>query len=316
MKRTLLLLALVVLFSLPLAAADRTKWTIDASGSYLTRAAGSNGPLVSLSANQGSGDIMTIKDVALTAWKPGADLKVAYALGGKIGVEVRGFFLAKSSNSFSVVNSGEWVGYAVETTPISTYGMPTGSHMTALNDSNALKSIEANATYVLTPAVSLYGGFRFIQLNESFAFDGGIEGGWSEYDLWNAKNNMWGVQVGARADILALLGKPAEKFTINGSLGAALFLDKAKSDFSVGGLDYTEPISDSKISPAVDAGLRFGYRVTEMIEVYAGYNVLWMTSVAQAVRQVSSMEGYGGLLNMSYDSLLYHGAKLGVTVRF
>ncbi len=317
MKRTGMLSALAIMLSLPLAAADQTKWTIDASGSYLTRTAGTNSPLVSLSANAGTGDIMKTKDVAPTAWKPGADLKVAYALSGKLGVEVRGSYLAKASKAFTNVNSsGSFLSYAIETNVIQPYGMPAGATLTGETQANALKSIEANATFTLTPAVSLYGGFRFMQLNESFSLLGYLSEAENELNLWNAKNNMWGVQFGARADILALLGKPAEKFTINGSLGAALFLDKAKSDFSVNGTPYTVPISDSKISPAVDAGIRFGYRVTDMIEVHAGYNVLWITSVAQAARQVSSMGQYGGALNMSYDSLLYHGAKLGVTVRF
>lgn len=267
-KTTGIALFPVAALRLPLAAAERTKWTIDASGFYLTRTAGSKSPLVSLYANAGTDDIMKTKDVALTSWKPGVDLKVAYALNEKLGVEVRGFFLAKSSKSFNNVNSSEdWLSYAIETDPASPYGRPSGSHITAENNANALKSIEANVTYVLTPAVSLYGGFRFIQLNESFAFDGGLEGSWDELELWNAKNNMWGVQIGARADILSLFQKEGGNFTINGHAGLALFLDKTKSDFTIDGTPFTDPISDSKLSPAVDAGLRFGYRVNGMIEV-------------------------------------------------
>ncbi len=317
MKRTILAALVAVVLCLPLAAADQTKWTIDASGFYLTRSAGSNSPLVSTYSNPGTGDIMVIKDVALTAWKPGADLRIAYSLCRKWGVEVRGSLLAKASKSFTNTNSsGSFISYAIETTPVTSYGMPTEGSMEGTNNAEALKNVEANATFALTPSVSLYGGFRFIQFNDSFTLLGVFPAQEdTETDIWTAKNNMWGVQIGARADILSLLGKSSGKFSVDGSLGAALFLNKAKSDFYLDN-SLASALADNKLSPAVDAGLRFGYRLNDMFEVHAGYNLLWIGSVAQSVRMIANMNTYFGDRTMAFDSLLYHGAKAGVTVRF
>jgi hypothetical protein len=302
--------AMVLILSLPLVSAEGTKLTIDVSGFLLTRGAGTTVPLVSLYANQGTGDVFTTDSVALNTWKPGGDVRIGLTWS-KLGAEVRGFMLAKWSNSslFSSLSGGE---LAIETNPITGYGMGMGNPLTANNEST-FKGFEANLTYDLSPAVRLYGGVRYLLVDETFDFFASFED-----DIWNTTNKMLGGQLGVRVDILRLADAAKQGFTIQGHGAFALFSNSAHADFVV--VDYYSPTTAdaSHLSPAVDAGLQFGYRIGGAIELHAGYDLMWLKSVAQATRQVAGTTSYNSAptSTLVFSSLAVHGAKAGLTVRF
>ncbi|MCJ7485373.1 MAG: hypothetical protein MUQ25_04295 [Candidatus Aminicenantes bacterium] len=308
-----MLLAFVL--SLPLGAAEDTKFTIDVSGFFLTRGAGPTAPLVSLIDNAGTGDIFTTNSVALNTWKPGGDLRLG-CLWSKFGAEVRGFLLAKWSKSATYTQTVSSL-LAIETDPFTSYGLWPGETLTANNES-ILKGLEANLTYDLTPTVRLYGGIRYLRINERFNLLGVFGGGNTELDVWNTTNSMLGGQIGTRIEFLRLDDAAARGFTVQGHGAFALFHNNAHADFTV--VDYYGLITAdaNKVSPAVEAGLQVGYRLGRMIELHAGYDLIWLSSVAQAIRHVAAMTPYlsSPPLSLVFDSLVIHGAKAGVTIRF
>lgn len=316
---------LALIMSLPAAAAAQgTKFTIDLSGAFLTRAAGSSIPLASSDYdNPGTGDLFTSDSVALDAWKAGGDLRLGYAWG-KLGVEVRGFLLAKPSASAVFTNdSGDWMYIAVEFNTPNGYGLPAGTVLTtAAQDDEPLLGLEANATYALTPRIQLYGGFRYFQLNQSYLLYGQFTSSESDYerDTFTAKNKMFGGQIGARVDILPLADGADQGFTAQGHGAFILVSDKADVDFECiygGSLSWAATGTASKIVPGVDAGLQFGYRVNRLIEFHVGYDLLWLGGVGEAVRQTRSIDTYDDTTAVpQFKSFATHGAKAGVTVRF
>jgi len=313
-RRLKVLALLPLVLSLPLAAADGTKITVDASGLFWTRTAGPTIPLVSLKTDPGSGNVFTTKTVALTTWKPGGDVRLGISWG-QLGAEVRGFLLAKWSRSALYTSIGTNV--IIETDPITNYGLPAASTLLAANESR-LWGLEANLTYDLLPAVCIYGGARYLVIDETLDLFGDFGGGSTEEDLWTAGNKMWGGQLGVRADILRLAEGVQRGFTVQGHGAFVLFSNSAKVDFEVIGEDKLSAAKDSHISPAVDAGLRFGYRLDRMIELYVGYDLLWLNAVAQGTHQVAGTTSFNfaPASTVVFNSLVVHGARAGVTVRF
>ena len=313
--RWLKILALLpFVLALPLAAADETKLTVDVSGLFWTRTAGPTLPLVSLNTAPGSGDVFTTKTVALTTWKPGGDVRLGIGWG-QLGAEVRGFMLAKWTRSALFTGAG--TSLVIETDPRTSYGLPAGATIAAANESR-LKGIEANLTYDLIPAVCVYAGARYVLIDETFDLFGDFGAGDTEEDIWTVKNKMLGGQIGVRADIL----RPAEGvqrgFTVQARGAFALFSDSASVDFEVVDTAVASAAKRSHISPAVDAGLRFGYRLDRMIELYIGYDLLWLNAVAQATHQVAGTTAFGlpPTSTLVFNSFVVHGARAGLTVRF
>jgi hypothetical protein len=315
MKLRAFFVVLVFALSSSLTAAEGMRLTFDISGLMLTRAAGTEYPLLSLASHAGQGDILTTDGVALNGWKPGINLKLGLAWG-RLGVEVRGFTLGKWSNSAIYAPS---VGalLAVETDPITDYYLDgAGSTITADNES-ALKGIEANLTYGLSPAIRLYGGVRYLLLDETF----GLLGEWTsgdETDTWNTTNRILGAQIGVHADILPPSDAAAGGFILQGHGAVLLSINFAHVDFAVVDWDNTSEMDGSRFSPGVDAGLQFGYRFGGSFELYAGYNLLWLNSVARATDQVRGTNSYNGPAESTlvFGSLLVHGAKVGLAVHF
>ncbi len=315
MRPVVIFTFLAFIISLPLGAAESTKLTIDVSGLFLSRGAGATTPLVSMFDNPGSGDIFTTDSVALNTWKPGGALRLGY-VWSKLGAEVRGFLLAQWSKSPTYTQTVDSL-IAIETNPSFAYGLWLGQTLTANNEST-LKGLEANLTYDLTPVIRLYGGLRYLRINETFSLFGDFGGGMSELDIWTTANSMLGGQIGARVELLRVDNEAARGFTAQGRAAFALLHNNAHADFTV--VDYHDlvPADANKISPTVEAGLQVGYQLGRMIELHAGYDLMWLSSVAQAVRHVAAMTPYISrpILSLVFDSLVIHGAKAGVTIRF
>jgi len=327
MKRIFgIMCVLALILSLPAAAATQgTRFTIDLSGAFLTRTAGSSIPLVSSDYdNPGTGDIFTTDSVALDAWKAGGDLRLGYAWG-KFGVEVRGFLLAKpSASAVYTNNSGDWMDIAVEFNSVNSYGLPAGTVLTAAaQDDKPLLGFEANVTYALTPRIQLYGGFRYFRLNQSYSLLGQFTSAADDYEIdsWTAENKMFGGQVGARLDILRPADGVEQGFTAQGHGAVLLLSDNANVDFvSIYGGEASWAGATGaahKIAPGVDAGLQVGYRVNSLLEFHVGYDLLWLGGVSEAVRQPRSMDAYSDTTaDPQFKGFAVHGAKAGVTIRF
>jgi len=307
-----LALSLSVMAAIP-AAAETGKLSFNVSGLFMTRSAGATYPLISSWTHPGQGDILTTDEVALNSWKLGIDASLGI-VWGRLGVEIRAFTLGKWTNSAENMATTGTV-YAIETSTQTHYGMPAGATLTADNE-GSLREFEANLTYDLSPAFRLYGGVRYLILDETLRMHGDFPGGGFEDDVWNTENRMIGGQVGLRVDIPPPIDAASPGFILGGHCAFGLFSNSAHVDFAVLDSPYISDMDDSKVSLAVDAGLRFGYRLSGSFELYAGYNLLWLNSAALAANQVRGTTSYNSppISTLIYSSLFAHGAKVGFAV--
>jgi hypothetical protein len=124
--------------------------------------------------------------------------------------------------------------------------------------------------------------------------------------------------VGVRFDLLPQAEAAAQGFTLRGHGAVALFTNSGHVDFTVIPYNKTSAADASNITPGVDAGLQFGYRIGGSFEIYAGYDFLWLSAVAQATAQVAGTTSFNSAPTsaLATSSLLVHGAKVGLVIRF
>jgi hypothetical protein len=195
-------------------------------------------------------------------------------------------------------------------------GNPPGTYDVAFTSllQGAEINILGNVTSSSTCRLDLLGGFRFLQLNERLhvvqdfvSNDDNEEDTWD--DLFRARNNFYGGQVGARAEwmrdrlFVDVCGKVALGFTdqdvlINGGVTQTVasigtdgfgntFQSVQVSHSSSGGL-LAQPARYRRdyftVVPEID--LRVGYQFTRYLRASIGYNFLFWSSVVRPGDQV------------------------------
>lgn len=289
--------------------------TVEAFGLFMTRTQGDTFSLVSTASHPGTGDILSSSAMALNKWKPGIELGIGLTCG-RLGGEIRGFMLSKVSNSAMYANS-VFQSINVETDPITNYNLPDNSSLTG-NNEGTLYGLEANLTYDLSSAIRLYGGLYYRSLTEKFSLHG-VWGSGGEDEVWDTRNQLWGGQAGVRADLMALFQASSSGVILQGQFAFALSSNSALANFAkLKSLTRFCTASAKHISPALQAGLRFGYRFGQSFELFGGYNLLWMNSVAKAVDQVAGTTSfyYIPTSTLVLGQVLYHGGNVGLALHF
>ena len=153
---------------------------------------------------------------------PNAGLKITgtYRIDSSMGVELTGFYIPTRSTSSSVSSSGQpgsvdlllpfhdVTSNQENVTEISHWPDYRGSAQATL--SNNLGGGEFNVTWAMPPRdawrVDLLGGFRFLQLRESYTITTSSPFNppnpsdiWNTTDAFDTRNRFYGLQVGARA---------------------------------------------------------------------------------------------------------------------
>ncbi len=350
MKRTglvFILPILAILLSIPLAAADKSdpvektdgqKWTIDLSGSFLVRAAGMGVPVAS---RYSMDEELSTANTALDAWKPGASLKVGRSWG-RLGAEVRLTMRAGSSASAFFDLAGGYNAPRLDSAGRTSY-IPYGDiTVTAGNSGQAVKGLEAGLTYDLSEAVSVHAGFRYLSIDEDFVlsydlnreldsmFQGPSAGGSptsymearNRAEMWSTGNRMMGGQIGLRVDFLRLAGAGQGRFTLRGRTALTIFGNRVKTSY-VRSIDSEVRdnigVAKNKAVLGADCGLQAGFRLSRLVELHAGYDLMWLGSTAQADHQTATTyEVYydQDTDHIDFRSLVLQGATVGVTLRF
>ena len=153
---------------------------------------------------------------------PNAGFKLtgAYRIDSRLGVELSGFYIPTRTTSSSVSSTGQPGSIDLllpffdvtinqeNVTEISFWPEYRGSAQATL--SNNLGGGELNVTWAMPPQdawrVDLLGGFRFLQLRESYTITTSSPYNppnpvdiWNTTDSFDARNRFYGLQVGARA---------------------------------------------------------------------------------------------------------------------
>lgn len=293
----------------PTVTADLPQITLDAGPIILTRVQ-STRPLLSSSANPGSGDVLKSSDID-GKWSVGgqAHLTLGYP---SFYMDFGGFLIPTDSKNLTKALPAGTI--FEETTPRSVYGTPAGS-IGVFRYRSSIVNLELNIGHKYTPWLSAYAGIRYIKISEQFDFVGLFPGGFSEDDNWKAKNSMVGPQIGVKGDLLKAAGSAGSPLSLDTNIAVALLRNEASTNFSfttnTGAVLAAGSATKDSWSPAVAAEVDLGYALSRNIKVAVGYQALYLNSVALAPNQLRPESQFAGAATTTHvdkTSALYHGA--------
>lgn len=238
-------------------------------------------------------------------WSPGIDAAAGFNIFGNESLEAR-FMYSAMDSSFGFVSPGGFIGYG--------FTGPGGTTFAADYDTK-LTSFELNLRHHFTDQFSVLAGVRHIKIEEDLF---GHLNTTVAHGLYSYDNNLLGGQVGAQWSVF----DPSKPFQLDlsGKVGAF----SMKSD---GGIyEYQGPARTfigSFVNPGVrettyaaEVGVNAGYNVTSNINVTAGYQLLWVSDVAQSGAAASASILNPSLLrtNVYRDDILFHGFNVGLNI--
>lgn len=254
-----------------------------------------------------------------------AGLKITgvYRIDSRNGVELTGFYIPTRTTSSSVSSTGlpgsvdlllpffDVTENQENFTEISYWPDYRGSAQATL--SNNLGGGEINVTWAMPPRdawrVDLLGGFRFLQLRESYTITTSSPYNppnpadiWNTTDAFDARNRFYGLQVGARAMYdqgpwvgnaigKLALGTMQQRVSVNGFLETNDYADYGPTQVFSGAYfalpSNSGDHSRSTFAVVPEVALNVGYRLTPQATVYVGYSFLYASNVARPGDQVN-----------------------------
>jgi Putative beta barrel porin-7 (BBP7) len=258
-----------------------------------------------------------------TSANPGFRVTAGYGLTERWGVEGSFLYIPSRSTSKSVSSSGQFgstnlilpffdvTQNAESGTEISSAPTFRGSAREEL--SNSLMGAEANGTWALALGrpwqVDLLGGFRWLRLHETYTFTTSSPfippnpvDIWNTTDKFDAFNNFYGAQLGARArydwgpwfasgTVKVGVGAMVQTVEISGSLVTNDFTDFGPTQTFPGGY-FALPTNIGTHTRTVfgvvpEMGLNVGYQITPGMSVFVGYTMLYANNVVRPGNQIN-----------------------------
>lgn len=174
-----------------------------------------------------------------------------------------------------------------------------------------LYNTEINLKRHVGPAVVLMGGFRWIELSEEFS--GSFVTATAKDAFWitDVNNHMYGFQVGAEVKIWDRGGP----LTVLGTGKAGIYSHHVDQTSESPRIDEALVASKSHAAFVGELGMMAVYQVSRHVVLRAGYEMLWLNSIALAPEQIDSTDFGSGVaaVNTGGDAL-YHGLISGVEV--
>ncbi|MGD0900842.1 MAG: BBP7 family outer membrane beta-barrel protein [Thermoguttaceae bacterium] len=215
-------------------------------------------------------------------YRPGIDLSLISNRGCDRAVEVRYLWLDDSrSNAAFDFPAGN---NATDTRPSSFFGSVAGGTAN-FHDQSELQTLEFNLRKHLE-WLDLICGFRYVDFSDRIAgvytFND-IPG--AETQSWDARNNLYGIQVGAEAALWESRGG----LRIDASVKAGLYDNQVRThfltNFVIGGSAFANA-ADDHFAFLGELGFTATYPLTCHMALRAGYQMLWLDGVALAGKQV------------------------------
>lgn len=191
---------------------------------------------------------------------------------------------------------------------------------------SALYSGEVNVRHECWDCVTLLAGFRMLQLNEHYRgagetlIDDQIE--WSTASLGtNTFNHLYGFQLGAEGPLYDMGGS----LVVNAFCKGGIYDDIAHQDYrrtitESGGTIYVDQSFQAGRDQAAfvgEAGLVLTYAVTKHLAFRGSAEAMWLTDVALAPDQISSVNlrtVHAGI--DTSGTVFYYGGGVGMECRF
>jgi hypothetical protein len=254
---------------------------------------------------------------------PGFRLTMGYAISPAWSLDASFFYVGNRSTSSDVRSSGQLgstdllvpfynvVRNREDVTELSLAPFYSGTAQTELT--NSMMGAEVNLGWRLSASkpwdTGLFGGFRWWQLKEEYSITTSSPNNppqpadiWNTSESFDATNNFYGGQVGARASwtrdawvfngaLQVALGAMVQSVDVNGSLDTNNFSPTGATQTFPGGY-FALPTNIGNHSRTVFAAipelkLNIGYRFTPNATVSVGYDVLYASSVARPGKQLN-----------------------------
>lgn len=254
---------------------------------------------------------------------PGFRVTAGYALTDRWGLEGNFLYTPTRSTSRAVSSSGQRgstdlllpffdvTENAERTTEISFAPSFSGSAREELT--NSLMGAEANGTWALMPRqpfqVDFLGGFRWLRLHETYTISTSSPfippnpvDVWTTKDRFDAFNNFYGAQLGARARynwgrffvngaLKFGMGAMVQTVDVQGKLVTNDFTDLGPTQTFSGGY-FALPSNIGSHTRTVFAvvpeiGINVGYQITPWASVFVGYSFLYTNNVVRPGNQIN-----------------------------
>ena len=282
-------------------------YSVDVDLLYMERDESPYQPLLSSIFGTGTGDVLRAEGID-PGQEPGLNLNFRAQMTNRLGFEFGGFFVNEFSSN--VTFAGASIGEGI--TQFTVFGQ--ASTDTAFT--SKIFGLHLNATHAYQNGITVIGGLRHLSLDESFSIT------YQPVSLpinYGTTNNLFGAQVGVRADWNTLFGTTPG--TWNGGvelLGGVLNNSISSAAFGGSGTGPSNANAD-ETTWFVQAGINADYTVRPGLVLALGYQALWIDDVAHVTDQVGTTEilaSFGPTTTIRTDDILIHGIKFGLTYEF
>lgn len=285
------------------ACCCRPKWTVTFDGLAMNRSRADSAPLARQVIG---GNVLLSTDDLDFRWEPGFRLAFQRQLGcDNWDLEVVLTDMSDFDSRASVTDPRPFAFTAPNFIQLA--GGNVGMEF-AYN--SRLYSTEINLKRCVGPAVTLLGGFRWIEMSEEFSgslFGG--DGGSLPFWITDVNNHLYGGQIGADVRIWDRGGP----LSLRGITKAGVYYNAV--DQSTESPRLQRAIGASTNHTAFEAELEFVavYQVNPQLALRAGYEMLWLDGVALAPEQIEVTDLRSGVAAVDPGSdAFYHGFVAGV----
>lgn len=173
------------------------------------------------------------------------------------------------------------------------------------------------------PNFAVLAGFRYVNFEEEFDLNSTpylSDPTWSSSDYQlRTKNDFYGGQIGLKSELPLM-----ERFGLQFVGKAGVYSNRARQSNMIQVQDDTKTKTVTRNASAKSNKTAFlgevnfgGYvKITDNIQVVGGYNVLWVGDVARAFDQMDFTYTTESGKSLTTDSMLLHGANVGLEMRF
>jgi hypothetical protein len=178
-----------------------------------------------------------------------------------------------------------------------------------------LYNFELNYRKQVRERLTLLAGFRWVELEDRYIAAGIEDANKGLFtDTVRGHNHLYGFQIGCDAKLWA----PEKPFQINALAKAGIYGNAAglNNDYADTVHAYSASSSSGHVAFVGELGLMASYRFSERLAARAGYQLLWLDGVAVGPEQISGTDFISGSSALKPGTAFFHGANVGLELRW
>jgi hypothetical protein len=285
-----------------LEPAGTPNWYVNVTALALNRSTPDGGAIIA--SNPGGVPFLSADDLDFDMG-PGIDASIGFNAFDNEWFEARVMY-SKFEGENSFVSPGAFIGVG--------FTGPGGTNFES-DFSTTFSSAELNWRHSINDQLTVLAGLRALEVKDSF---GTVLNNNVATGLYDGKNKLYGAQIGAQMSFLD--DSSPFQLMLSGKVGAYANRSSAGIREFQGNnfIGSFESGTDTKTSFVAEIGLTAGYQLSESLTLTAGYEAVWLDSLALASNAASESMLNPSLLSNSIfrDDLWLHGASIGLQISY